>query len=80
MTTTAQRTNCAPRFTAKCTATHAPTAWPAPSSKPSVQLHLIVDDEYDERGRREHEHDEVLHRVRANQVIAGTEHEAREHE
>ena len=36
MTTTAQRTNSAPRFTAKCAATQAPTAWPDPSSKPRV--------------------------------------------
>jgi hypothetical protein len=37
MTMTNQRTNRAPRSTAKCTAVQAPSAWPAPSSKPRVQ-------------------------------------------
>ena len=77
---TAQRTNSAPRCDGEVRGDPCADGLPGAEQQPERPLHLIVDDEDDERRGREHEHDEILHRVRADQVVAGAEHEAREQE
>ena len=77
---TAQRTNSAPRLHGKTRGDPRAHCLARTEQQAERPLHLIVDDEDDERRGREHEHDEILHRVRADQVVAGAEHEAREQE
>ncbi len=81
MTTTAQRTNTAPRLHGEVRrAQRAYRLAPRRASRPSVHSHLIVQDEHDERGRREHEHERFFSAFAPTRVVAGAEHEAREHE
>ena len=61
-------------------ATQAPTAWPAPSSKPSVHCTWSLKTNTTSAAAVNTSTIEILHRVRADEVVARAEHEAREQE